>query len=389
MEIFRKKNEAAIICFPMVTTASPDTFDTGETVTDTAYYSDAEGTFTTLAITDTVSEIGSTGMYEISLTAGEMNHDLIIIKFTSTNAADSAVIIRTRAVDLDDIVRATTPANTLDVDASGEVTVAGHTAQTGDTYALANGAQGFAAIDSVVDSIQSEIGLAGAGLTDLGASGNNWNTVVPPTVNQILDETLTSHVTADSVAVALKDVLADTANIQPTIATNLDAAISTRMATYTQPTGFLAATFPGGTIANTTNITAGTIATVTTLTNLPAITSNWLTATGLDTTAVQEIADAVLPPTNTAMNDIPILFVAASDHVTPVTGATGTAVTRSIDGGAFGSATGTLAEIGNGIYQFDASQADMNGTIITFRFTASGGTPGAPDDVFLTIRTGG
>jgi hypothetical protein len=44
--------------------------------------------------------------------------------------------------------------------------------------------------------------------------------------------------------------------------TNLDAAITSRMATYTQPAGFLAATFPGGTIANTTNITAGTIATV-------------------------------------------------------------------------------------------------------------------------------
>lgn len=36
----------------------------------------------------------------------------------------------------------------------------------------------------------------------------------------------------------------------------IDAAISSRMATYTQPTGFLAATFPSGTIANTTNITA-------------------------------------------------------------------------------------------------------------------------------------
>lgn len=40
-----------------------------------------------------------------------------------------------------------------------------------------------------------------------------------------------------------------------TVATNLDAAISSRMATYTQPTGFLAATFPG-TVASTTNITA-------------------------------------------------------------------------------------------------------------------------------------
>ncbi len=41
------------------------------------------------------------------------------------------------------------------------------------------------------------------------------------------------------------------------------------MPTYTQPTGFLAATFPSGTIANTTNITAGTITTATNTTNAP------------------------------------------------------------------------------------------------------------------------
>jgi hypothetical protein len=58
--------------------------------------------------------------------------------------------------------------------------------------------------------------------------------------------------------------------------TNLDAAISSRMATYTQPTGFLAATFPT-TVASTTNITAGTITTTTNLTNAP--TSGDFTAT--------------------------------------------------------------------------------------------------------------
>lgn len=47
---------------------------------------------------------------------------------------------------------------------------------------------------------------------------------------------------------------------------NLDAAVTTRMAAYTQPTGFLAATFPSGTIANTTNITAGALTSVGTLT---------------------------------------------------------------------------------------------------------------------------
>lgn len=58
-------------------------------------------------------------------------------------------------------------------------------------------------------------------------------------------------------------------NLGDTRVANLDALVSSRMATYTQPTGFLAATFPG-TVASTTNITAGIITTVTTLTNAPS-----------------------------------------------------------------------------------------------------------------------
>jgi hypothetical protein len=45
------------------------------------------------------------------------------------------------------------------------------------------------------------------------------------------------------------------------------------MATYTQPTGFLAATFPG-TVASPTNITAGTITTVTSVTNAVVLPSS-------------------------------------------------------------------------------------------------------------------
>jgi len=114
------------------------------------------------------------------------------------------------------------------------------------------------------------------------------------------------------------------------------------------------------------------------------------TGYALSSAGVDAVRDAILPTQNAAFNNIEFLFVAASDHVTPVTGASTMTVTRSIDGGAFGSGTGTgPVEVGNGIYQYDASAADMNGGIITFRFAATGGTPGAPDDVFLTIVTGG
>jgi hypothetical protein len=143
--------------------------------------------------------------------------------------------------------------------------------------------------------------------------------------------------------------------------------------------------------------TGGAVDTVTAVTNDVGI-----TATAVDNIWDEDIVAAhntadtagailnnILPEKNAAFSNIEFLWVAASDHVTPVTGATTTSVTRSIDGGAFGAGTGTLAEVGNGIYQYDASAADMNGTVITFRFVATGGTPGAPDDAFVTIKTSG
>jgi hypothetical protein len=76
----------------------------------------------------------------------------------------------------------------------------------------------------------------------------------------------------------------------------LDAAVSSRMATYTQPTGFLAATFPSGTVANTTNITAGTVTTATNVTNISAggivaasFGANAITAAKLDPDVTTEL----------------------------------------------------------------------------------------------------
>lgn len=80
----------------------------------------------------------------------------------------------------------------------------------------------------------------------------------------------------DSNVVKLGPSGSGTAQTARDVGGNVDAAITSRMASYTQPTGFLAATFPT-TVASTTNITAGTITTVTNLTNAP--TAGDLTAT--------------------------------------------------------------------------------------------------------------
>jgi len=95
--------------------------------------------------------------------------------------------------------------------------------------------------------------------------------------------------------------------------TNLDAAISSRMATFTQPTGFLAATFPTGTIANTTNLTAGTIATVTNLTNAP--TAGDLTA-AMKASVNAEVLDVLSVDTFAELAAVPAATSSLKDKIT-------------------------------------------------------------------------
>lgn len=118
MEIQHKKNSAKYLAVPMINESTPGEFITGESVTDTAYYKDGAGAWTSLSITDTFAEIGSTGVYEIDLTAAEMNHDQVLIKLTSTSAADSMVLFQMYTNDVDDLATSaalTTAQNDLDI----------------------------------------------------------------------------------------------------------------------------------------------------------------------------------------------------------------------------------------------------------------------------------
>lgn len=90
--IQHQKNTAYYLSFPMVDSATPASFKSGISPVDTAYYKDGAGAWTSLPITDTATEIGSTGVYEIDLTASELNHDLVLIKFSVSGAADTAYL---------------------------------------------------------------------------------------------------------------------------------------------------------------------------------------------------------------------------------------------------------------------------------------------------------
>ena len=97
--------------------------------------------------------------------------------------------------------------------------------------------------------------------------------------------------------------------------------------------------------------------------------------------AVNKIAAAIGPQKNQALNDLEFLMVLSSDAKTPAPGLTVTGQ-RSLDGAAFVAVSGTIAEVGNGIYQFDALAADMNADLLTFRFSS-----GTALDTNVTIKT--
>jgi hypothetical protein len=120
----------------------------------------------------------------------------------------------------------------------------------------------------------------------------------------------------------------------------LDAAITSRMATFTLPTNFSSlAITAGGRVAVQSNIVK-----------------------------------------NVALAKYPFMMTDATTHA-PKTGVTVTA-TRSIDGGAFGACTNAPVEIANGMYSIDLSAADLNGNTITVRFTGTGA-----DDLDVVVVT--
>lgn len=96
------------------------------------------------------------------------------------------------------------------------------------------------------------------------------------------------------------------------------------------------------------------------------------TVTGMVVQGVYvELIDPPAPLKNIALSDIPFYMVDATDGVTPETGLTVTAEV-SKDAAAFGAAAGTVTEISDGVYQFDATAADMNADVLVFKFTATG-----------------
>ena len=74
---------------------------------------------------------------------------------------------------------------------------------------------------------------------------------------------------------------------------------------------------------------------------------------------------------NVALSNLPLFMVDATDAFTPETGLSMT-VQISKDSGAFTYTTNSATELGNGVYQVDLTQTEMNADIIVIKATATG-----------------
>ena len=222
--------------------------------------------------------------------------------------------------------------------------------------------------------------------------------VLPVTVQLVAYDPESALATPTNITAATGITLAavtHTGAVIPTVsavtgltASNLDATVSSRMATYTQPSGFLAATFPTGTVANTTNITAATgivlsgvthtgavIPTVTTLTGHTAQTGDAFARLGApagasvsadvaavktDTAAVKTKTDFL--PSVTA-GGTGGLFIAGTNAATTITTALTTTFTGNLTG-SVGSVTGLTASNLDATISSRATPAQVNTEVV-------------------------
>ena len=268
--------------------------------TPTVYYTVDGGTQGTGAGTSTHE---GNGQWSYVPAQAETNGDHVIFTMALATAITQAVNVYPVAYDPTSAALGLNNVAATDIVSSGAITTAGgavstvttltgHTAQSGDTYALANGAAGFVAIDTVVDSIlvdTAEIGAAGAGLTVLATAANLATVAgyLDTEIAAILVDTGTSIPALIATAQADLDTItgADGVNLLSATQATLDDVPTT--AEFEARTLVAASYFDpaADTVANVT-----TVATTTTNTDM-------LTAAAILTTQMTEAyaADGVAP----------------------------------------------------------------------------------------------
>lgn len=195
--------------FPMLSTANPEDFLAGALVTATAYSKTGAGAWTLLVLGDSVSEIGVTGIYEITLSSDETNFDKVCIKFTSENAADQFFIWDfVTTADLVDEIYAEDPADHTTADTFGKLFNEVPTLTEVRTQ-VDNGLTDYDAATG------TELALVSATLSSAISNLNDPSLI--DIINGVLDTDLITHSSAGSLAAVVKETKSGVNNLSTNV----------------------------------------------------------------------------------------------------------------------------------------------------------------------------
>jgi len=109
-----QKGAAYELVLPIVDESDPASFLTSAAFTAVFYFKDGAGAWSTFVPADAFAEIGATGVYEISLSAAEMDHDYVLCIVSGAAIADSMVKIDMTGRDSDVVRRFVANDNVFD-----------------------------------------------------------------------------------------------------------------------------------------------------------------------------------------------------------------------------------------------------------------------------------
>lgn len=311
--------------------------------------------------------------YSIALTATEMSAARIVVYAVDQTATkvwlDTALVIETYGN--------ASAQHAFDLDTASS-------AQTGDSFARLGAPAGasvsadIVVIDNFVDDLETRVPDT-ISLANINAEVDTaLNTAIPggPVANSVNERLVAiDDLTQAAGGGDLAAILIDVTGIGGSAMRGTDSAALASVCTEARLVELAAANLPTDIDAILADTGTDGVAIAPS-----AIGSGSFAAGAIDSAAVGAGVVGAIDK-NVAFSNFEFLMVDSTDHVTPKTGLTVTG-TRSIDGGAFAAVSGAIAEVADGIYQFDALAADTNGDLITWRFISAGA-----DDFFVTFGT--
>lgn len=308
-------------------------------------------------------------------------------------------------------------------------TYTGNTVQTGDTYALANGVNGFVATKAdtaaiLVDTNELQTDWVDGGRLDLildarasQASVNTIDDFIDSEITTILSDLgtiYTAVIAVDNfvdteigtiitdIAAVKSDtaaILIDTAEIGTAgagltninlpnqtmdiignITGNLSGSVGSVTGAVGSVTGAVGSVTGnvGGNVTGSVGSVVGAVGSVTGNVGGNVVGSVASVTAAVTVGTINSTASNLKK--NTALSAFEFVMTDSTNHAL-VTGITVTA-TRSLDGGAFAACANSASEVGSGVYKIDLATTDMNANTVTLKFAGTGA-----DDTIVTLIT--